>query len=443
MKTVLNIIFLSIVITSYAQEKPKKTFKEKLDASLVLSYDMSYEFDSEKLQKTELILKPEFIYKFNRRSKLVFKSQIYSEFQDNLETGTPRETMVSNFSKRLFIDDKTSLELREFYFYTRFKNKLRVTIGKQQIVWGETDGLKLLDIVNPQNFRRFILEDFEDSRIPLWSVKTEFDINAIGVQLIWIPDNTYHITQDFDAPYFTKNLFKALPNGVAMEFRQVQRPERFFKDSDIGIKLTTFAKGWDLSLNYLYHYDDLPVFYNTLSQFNSVPTITISPKYERQHTLGGTFNKVIGSSTFRGELVYVFNQNFSSNNPNANSAVEKSNVYKSALGIDYIKGEYVFSAQLFNEWITEDIIPFNRDRFETNATFLASKEMLNDNLKAEILWVHSMNNKDGFITPSLNYWLNSNTQLILKSHLFYGKDQFLFGQFTNRNNVSFGFKWGI
>lgn len=32
-------------------------------------------------------------------------------------------------------------------------------IGKQQVVWGEADGLKVLDVVNPQSFREFILDD--------------------------------------------------------------------------------------------------------------------------------------------------------------------------------------------------------------------------------------------------------------------------------------------
>jgi len=50
-------------------------------------------------------------------------------------------------------------------------NGFALRLGKQQIVWGETDGLKLLDVMNPQNFREFILDEFEDSRLPLWSVK--------------------------------------------------------------------------------------------------------------------------------------------------------------------------------------------------------------------------------------------------------------------------------
>lgn len=411
--------------------------KTKLEASLVVASETSYEFKTSTIQKSELLVKPELVLKLNNRSKFVFKGQIYSEFKDNLEPGIPNEKSVSVFSKRLFIGNKANLELRELYYYKSF-NKFKLTVGKQQVVWGGTDGLKLLDVVNPQNFREFILDDFEDSRIPLWSLKADFNVKDVGVQFIWIPDNTYHIIPSFEAPFFTKSIFKMPPETIPVNFNMIDKPNRFIKDSDIGLKLTSFKKGWDLSLNYFYYYEDLPVFY---THFNSqTSSIEISPTYKRQQLVGGTFNKVFGSSTFRGELVYIFNQNFTSNNT-INQGVEQSGFYKSALGLDYIKGENVISIQLFNEWITESISPYNRDLFETNTSVLISRELMNDNVKVEVLWVHSINHSDGYITPQVSYWLTTDTQLLVNAHAFYGNENQLFGQFKDRSRVSFGFKW--
>ncbi len=426
-----------------AQEK-KSDFKKTFQSSLVVVTDISYEFNSKGLQKSEIFIKPEFIYKISKKSKFVFKGQIYSELNDNLEPGVPNEETISNFSKRLFIGDRTNLELREFYYYTNLRNKLRLTIGKQQIVWGETDGLKLLDVVNPQNFREFILADFEDSRIPLWSVKSEFDIKDIGVQIVWVPDLTYHIIPDVDAPFFPKSLFRSPPEGIATVFNELIKPNSFIPDSDIGLRLSTFKKGWDLSLNYFYYYDDLPVFYNEIETSDiGEAFVSIDPKYERQHLVGGTFNKVFGSATIRGEMTYIFNQNFSSIDPNAVRGIETSNLFKSAIGIDFIKGENVVSTQLFSDIITEDISPYNRDKYETNTSLLISHEMMNDNLKVEILWVHNLNHGDGFARPQLSYWLNTSSRLFLGSDIFYGNRNKLFGQFKDRSRISFGISWGI
>ncbi len=443
LKNPFAVLLFFLPILLHGQEEKKK-LKDWIESSLVVEMDIAKEFKSKDFQKTELLLQPEFTFKKSKNSKFVFKGQIYMDFNDKLEAGEPKEATVSDFSQRLFIGDRLNFELREFYWYTNIHKKLRLTTGKQQIVWGETDGLKLLDIVNPQNFREFVLDDFENSRIPLWSVKAEFDVKDIGVQWIWIPDNTYHITQDFDAPFFTKNLIQMPPEGVPFMMEKVNKPNRFIADSDIGIKLNTFVKGWDLSLNYLYYYDDLPVLYTALNMDDiGNPSIAVVPKFEREHLLGGNFNKVFGSAIFRGEIAYIFNHNFSSIDQGTVNGIESSGQYKSAIALDYIKGEYFLSFQLFSDLIISDISAYNRDKFETNTSFKFSKEMMNDNLTAEMLWVHNANHGDGYIRPQLSYWLSSNSQLFLGSTIFYGNENYLFGQFQDRSRVSLGMKWGI
>ena len=70
--------------------------------------------------------------------------------------------MVSSRPYR--IGDAGTAEIRDAYLEFGLDNGL-LRIGKQQIVWGRLDGIKVLDTVNPQDFREFILDDFDDSRI--------------------------------------------------------------------------------------------------------------------------------------------------------------------------------------------------------------------------------------------------------------------------------------
>ena len=53
-------------------------------------------------------------------------------------------------------------------------------LGKQQVVWGTADGIKLLDIVNPTDYRELNQNAFEDSRIPVWMINAETDIGERG-----------------------------------------------------------------------------------------------------------------------------------------------------------------------------------------------------------------------------------------------------------------------
>ena len=74
--------------------------------------------------------------------------------------------------------------LRELYFDTTvFDWDLRV--GKQQVVWGTADGIKLLDIINPTDFRELNQNAMEDSRIPIWMINAERNIgDNSNIQLI-------------------------------------------------------------------------------------------------------------------------------------------------------------------------------------------------------------------------------------------------------------------
>ncbi|MDX1778021.1 MAG: DUF1302 family protein, partial [Thermodesulfobacteriota bacterium] len=80
------------------------------------------------------------------------------------KSGDPRRRYRDDFHNQRQEDI-----LREFYF-DYHSNDWEIRIGKQMIVWGEIDGFRLLDLVNPFDLRQFILDEYEDSRIPQWGV---------------------------------------------------------------------------------------------------------------------------------------------------------------------------------------------------------------------------------------------------------------------------------
>jgi len=57
--------------------------------------------------------------------------------------------------------------------------------GKQQVVWGTADGMKLLDMINPTDYSEMAQNQMEDSRIPVWMVNAEKDLeDGSNVQVI-------------------------------------------------------------------------------------------------------------------------------------------------------------------------------------------------------------------------------------------------------------------
>jgi len=62
--------------------------------------------------------------------------------------------------------------LREAYIDTTVNDWL-LRAGKQQVVWGTADGMKLLDSLNPTDFSEMAQNQMEDSRIPVWMLNAE------------------------------------------------------------------------------------------------------------------------------------------------------------------------------------------------------------------------------------------------------------------------------
>lgn len=117
-------------------------------------------------------------------------ARVRADVEDQLEPGRPRQDERSDWNRRWILSERADAELRELYLDGPLGPAF-VRIGKQQIVWGQADGLRVLDVVNPFSFREFVWPDPQDRRIPLWAVKTEAPIGAATLQLLWLPDPTY------------------------------------------------------------------------------------------------------------------------------------------------------------------------------------------------------------------------------------------------------------
>jgi len=95
------------------------------------------------------------------------------------ETGSTYHVELQGFSDGKAVTEFDSNEsytqrdpLREAYIDTSFDDWL-IRAGKQQVVWGTADGMKLLDNINPTDFSEMAQNQMEDSRIPVWMLNAE------------------------------------------------------------------------------------------------------------------------------------------------------------------------------------------------------------------------------------------------------------------------------
>ncbi len=409
----------------------------EFDAQAQLSLGTAVELSGE-VQVGEMNVRPRIDARFTDSVKLTGIALARADLVDKLEPGRPSNASRSSPSKRMTGGDRLELEIRELFLDFELGNS-QLRLGKQQVVWGQADGLRILDLVNPLNYREFVLGDFENRRIPLWMLNTELEIGPARLQFLWIPDQTYDDIPNAKATFaFTSPTFRpALRPGEKAQLAQGDKPSRLLQDSDFGLRLSTFTGGWDLTANYLYHYQDQPV----LELDRSDVITTINPVYKRTHLIGGSASTAFGNYVLRSELGYSTHRYFSST-AHTNGTTETQEL-SGVAGIDYSGWTNTFvSGQIFVGAIDQKdgII---RERTTLTLSLLMQQTYLNDSISVELLAIHNIKNDDGLVQFDLGYQMSSSLVIKAGVDIFYGEQTQLFGQFDHRDRFRLMLEWSL
>lgn len=408
------------------------------DFSGIVKSQSGYSFDAHKTQQQEILLDVEYNQPlFNGDLKAIARFR-YDGVSDLNHKSRPQT--YSRIGGPLANGEAGTIDLREIYWDGSGTSTFW-RLGKQQVVWGEADGLKLLDVINPQNFREFILDDFDDSRIPLWMANVEYTVSDNSlIQVLWIPDTTTHELAPADSPFaFTSPaLVPQPPLGQQVVVEEADAPNSLLKDSDAGIRFTQFTGGWDVSLNYLYHYVDTPVVRVDVNG----QQLRVSEEYERSHLIGGTASTVIKNWTVRAEIAYETDRYHRT--VSAVPGVTKADQWSTVLGLDW-QGwtDQFISVQWFQTTVVDSGEKLINNRREDTATFLWESKFMNETVTLNWLHIFSLDHGDGVLQAKLTYNYQENIDIYAGVDSFYGDREGLFGQFKEADRFRIGFEWGF
>lgn len=394
-----------------------------------------------RMQKSEVIVTPQFEWRGPWDLDLTAIGRFRADAYDRLEPGEPQQDSVAPWSRRAMFGSHAEAELRELYV-DAYPGASYLRVGKQQIVWGQADGLKVLDLVNPQSFREFILDEFEDSRTPLWSVKWEVPLGEIwNAQVLFIPDQTYHEIPRAGATFAltSSELVPRLPADLSVEVRETRVPDDPLGDADAGLQVFAYLGGWDVTLNYLYHYGDSPVPFLEVDDGRAI----LRPRHKRTHTVGGSLSNAFGDFTLRTEAGLSTDRYFMAASAADADGVVPAQEVSYVVGVDWMGlTDTLLSAQIFQSWADVGSTAV-RDRVETDLTVLAERTWLNDTLKLGMLAIHDVDRGDGVVTAEASYAYQANVRLRVEFSVFYGHAHGRFGQFDGRDRVLVGVEYGF
>ena len=119
------------------------------------------------------------LLKFENSARMFVNGDLGEESSWHAEVNAIYDTEGVNSDYKGHLNYSQHDWLRELYIDTRFSD-WDFRIGKQQVVWGTADGIKLLDIINPTDYRELVQNTMEDSRIPIWMLKAERNVGDSG-----------------------------------------------------------------------------------------------------------------------------------------------------------------------------------------------------------------------------------------------------------------------
>jgi uncharacterized protein DUF1302 len=300
-------------------------------------------------------------------------------------------------------------------------------LGRQQVVWGKTDGLRLLDVVNPLDLREFVLDRYVDLRIPLWMGQAELFHGDQSFQFLVIPDVRFDRIPASGGEFFPAPVpSPALTVGVRRRSEPADIPENW----KYGFRWSFPAGSWDLSVNALYGWSNQPV----LSAFlGPGPTLELVETPKRGRILGFTGETPAGPVVLRFEAGLTPDGLPEVVPPGA--VLGRRDLLRTAVGVDWIHRSWLLSPQIFVEISRERRPKTASGRDRSFLTTLVQRKFLQDRLGLRAFYAYSLVDGDHWISPQVSFQVGGRLELTLGSDLFGGSAEGELGRFRTRDRL--------
>lgn len=335
-----------------------------------------------------------------------------------------------NANHNYLLPNRTFIELREAYF-DYAGNFWDLRAGRQIIIWGVSDGIRITDIIAPMDFTEFLARDYDDIRMPVDAMKLRFFNNNVKMELVFIP-----VFQSFIYPTDPRNPWNIFPvseGGPELVIRPANTPPATLGNSEFGARFSAFFSGIDVSLVSLYTWNKLPVFSTLVS--GDMDTTYLVPEHHRLFMNGFDLSITLGALVLRGEGAYFTGEYYPTDlNGTSNDLVTRDAI-RYLVGLDWYAGnEWTITGQLSQTHILKYSQDMSCQRSNVLATLGVSRKLLRSTLSLSTFGYVDLSNKGFFNRTSLDYSLSDPVHLSAGVDLF-GGDGGMFGIYKDNSEV--------
>lgn len=299
--------------------------------------------------KTSLFL--DYEHKFDNGFKVKTNAKAYYDAVYNLR-GTEK------YSADELDELKDEVELFDAYVEGSITDNLDMKLGRQVVVWGRSDTIRVTDILNPLDNRRPGMVDIEDLRLPVVMAKFDYFVGDWRVTPMAIVEQR-----------FTKNP----PAGSAFNSNPNVMENEDYNGVTPALSVGAEFSGWDVN------------FYAAKTRSDTGYVEAGKIKHDKVNMFGTAVNVLNGSWLFKSELAhfdglkYTTTPNKEFKRTDALLGVEYNGIADTLISYDVaVRKMHDYDARLDND-------PLGAEEESYQHAFRVSSDFMNATVKANYL----------------------------------------------------------
>jgi outer membrane protein OmpA-like peptidoglycan-associated protein len=272
-----------------------------------------------------------------------------------------------SYPKQMLDLYEKDIELFECFVQKSIFSNVDIKIGRQIMVWGKSDNIRVTDVLNPLDNTELGMIDIVDLRLPVTMSRFDFFIGNNSISYIMIHENRFNKNPAFGSDFFKGKA--PLPPNDYIQLR--------LKNQEQAISINSTFNEWDLSLYSAALYDDQPYI-------EEAPK-GLKQKNSRIGVAGFALSRVMNNWLLKTEAAYI-------NGIKYTGLPEKKSRTDILIGFDY-SGFHEMNLTL--EAVNRYIIKYDKALKESpsyylkendfQAVFRISHDFMHDRLKLNVL----------------------------------------------------------
>lgn len=188
-----------------------------------------------------------------------------------------------DYSTDVLDEYESELELGEAWLQSKLNQQTDLKLGRQIVVWGKSDNIRVTDIINPMDNREPGMTDIEDLRLPLAMARLDYYVGDWGISALAIPEIRFNKMPPMGSDFY--------PMPMVMPDEEIPG------GTEYGLAANGTFSGWDLSFYAASLYDDNPHTVFTASG----PEL----QHKRITMVGSAVNVAVNNWLLKGEIAQL------------------------------------------------------------------------------------------------------------------------------------------